>query len=110
MVQKGASDADVQCLIEDQMKQIYCIVGICLGVPNETFTWTYYDKNKTYHSIGPITPKEFYETHVKPVFNVDDKVIFDHIKLIFVVIYNLNRRCVWLRIHDQRTNTVKRIL
>lgn len=64
----------MQKLIREQMSNIYRIVGICMGIPAETFTWTYYDKNKTYHSIGPITPKEFYENHVKPVFNVDDKV------------------------------------
>lgn len=56
------------------MSNIYRVVGICLGIPNETFTWNYYDKNKAYHTIGPITPKEFYESHVKPIFNVDDKV------------------------------------
>ncbi|CAG9820635.1 unnamed protein product [Phaedon cochleariae] len=74
LVLKGASDADIQTLIEDQMTNIYRIVGICLGIPDETFTWTYYDKNKAFHSIGPITAKDFYEKHVKQLFNVDDKV------------------------------------
>lgn len=61
-------------LIEDQMLNIFRVVGICLGVPSEKFTWEYYDKNKAYHSVGPITPREFYETHIKPVFNIEDKV------------------------------------
>ncbi|XP_056646080.1 bleomycin hydrolase [Diorhabda carinulata] len=74
LISKGGSDADIQHLISDQMGNIYRIVGICLGIPNETFIWSYYDKNKAYHSIGPITPKQFYEQHVKPHFNVDDKV------------------------------------
>lgn len=74
LIQKGASDADVQALIEDQMTNVYRIVGICLGIPNDTFTWSYYDKNKAFHSVGPITPKDFYEEHIKPLFNVDDKV------------------------------------
>ncbi|KAF2899881.1 hypothetical protein ILUMI_06307 [Ignelater luminosus] len=74
LIASGASDADVQALIEQQMSTIFRIVGICLGIPDETFRWTYYDKNKTYHCIGPITPKQFYEDHVKPLFNVDDKV------------------------------------
>ncbi|KAL1502793.1 hypothetical protein ABEB36_007888 [Hypothenemus hampei] len=74
LIQKGGSDGDVQSLIQEQMNNIYRIVGICLGIPNETFTWNYYDKNKEFHSIGPITPKDFYEQHVKPLFNVDDKV------------------------------------
>lgn len=55
------------------MTVIYRIVGICLGVPPETFTWEYYDKSKSYHSIGPISGLDFYQTHVKPYFNLDDK-------------------------------------
>ncbi|KAG5900092.1 hypothetical protein JTB14_016062 [Gonioctena quinquepunctata] len=74
LVLKGASDGDINSLIQDQMSNIYRVVGICLGIPNDTFTWTYYDKNKAFHSIGPITAKEFYEQHVKLVFNIDDKV------------------------------------
>ncbi|XP_023014390.1 bleomycin hydrolase [Leptinotarsa decemlineata] len=74
LVLKGASDADISKLIEGQMANIYRVIGICLGIPNETFTWNYYDKNKTFHSVGPITAKDFYEKHVKAVFNVDDKV------------------------------------
>lgn len=58
------------------MSNIFRIIGICLGIPNETFTWNYYDKNKAFHSIGPITPKEFYENHIKPLYNVDNKVNF----------------------------------
>ncbi|MCL4134543.1 UNVERIFIED_CONTAM: hypothetical protein GTU68_065501 [Idotea baltica] len=56
------------------MREIYRIVSICLGVPPATFTWEYYDKSKAYHSIGPITPQEFYAKHVQPVYDVLDKV------------------------------------
>lgn len=70
----GGSDVDIQNIIEVQMSNIYRIVGICLGIPSDTFTWNYYDKTKAYHSIGPITPKEFYESHVKVLYNVDEKV------------------------------------
>lgn len=56
------------------MSNIYRIVGICLGIPSDTFTWNYYDKTKAYHTVGPITPKEFYESHVKMLYNVDEKV------------------------------------
>lgn len=75
MVVNGGTEADIQTTIEDQMSNIYRVVGICLGIPDETFTWNYYDKSKTYHTIGPITPKEFYDNHVKPSFDVNDKVI-----------------------------------
>lgn len=54
--------------------QIFRVVCICLGNPPETFTWEYRDKDKNYHKIGPITPLQFYQEHVKPLFNMEDKV------------------------------------
>ena len=57
-----------------QMKVVYRIVSICLGTPPDQFVWEYYDKSKKYHKLGPISPLEFYEAHVKPVFNMEDKV------------------------------------
>lgn len=45
-----------------------------MGNPPETFTWEYRDKDKNYHKIGPITPLQFYKEHVKPLFNMEDKV------------------------------------
>ena len=45
-----------------------------LGTPPKEFTWDYYDKDKKYQKIGPISPLEFYREHVKPIFNVDEKV------------------------------------
>lgn len=74
LVAQGSGDMDIQTVIEGQMETIFRIVGICLGIPDETFVWEYYDKNKAYHSIGPVTPLEFYEKHVKPYFNVDEKI------------------------------------
>jgi aminopeptidase C len=50
------------------------MVSICLGSPPKTFTWEYYDKDKAYHKVGPITPLDFYKQLVKPVFNMEDKV------------------------------------
>jgi bleomycin hydrolase len=74
LMNSGAPSADVQAKVDEQMGEIYNIVGICLGIPPEKFTWEYYDKNKKYASVGPITPVEFYEQYVKPYYNVDDKV------------------------------------
>jgi bleomycin hydrolase len=74
LVADGASDAEISSHIQQQMADIYRIVGICLGIPSETFVWEYYDKTKQYHSVGPLTPLEFYIKYVKPHFNVDDKV------------------------------------
>lgn len=74
MISDKCSDEDIKKKIDDQISIIYRIVGICIGIPCKTFVWEYYDKSKQYHRIGPITPVEFYNEHVKPIFNVDDKV------------------------------------
>ncbi|XP_059488044.1 bleomycin hydrolase [Neocloeon triangulifer] len=60
--------------IKKQMKFVYRTVSIFLGVPPTEFTWQYLNKTKKYNSIGPITPQQFYEQHVKPIFNLDEKV------------------------------------
>lgn len=75
MVLKGEEEEHLKATINAQMAEVYDIVGICLGVPAQTFTWEYYsDKSKEFNQVGPITPQDFYQTLVKPVFNVDDKV------------------------------------
>ncbi|XP_030847879.1 bleomycin hydrolase-like [Strongylocentrotus purpuratus] len=74
MVEKKASDADIEAKIKEQLSEVFRVTSICLGIPPTTFTWEYYDKTKTYQTVGPITPKDFYLEHVKPVFNMDDKV------------------------------------
>jgi bleomycin hydrolase len=74
LITEGVSDEEISLHIQQQMSDIYRIVGICLGIPPDTFTWEYYNKAKEFKSIGPITPLDFYVKHVKPYFNVDDKV------------------------------------
>ncbi|RXG55943.1 Bleomycin hydrolase, partial [Armadillidium vulgare] len=66
--------SEVVSLLQKQMKEVFRIVSICLGIPPENFTWEYYDKSKNYHSVGPVSPLEFYEKHVKPIYNVEEKV------------------------------------
>ncbi|XP_052738811.1 bleomycin hydrolase [Bicyclus anynana] len=73
-VSSGASDEDIQSTIDKQIAVIYNIVATCLGIPPEKFTFEYYNKEKEYKTFGPLTPQEFYEKHVRPLFNVDDKV------------------------------------
>lgn len=74
LIAAGASDEQLQEKIKEQMTVIYRIIGVCLGIPPETFVWEYYDKSKNYNSVGPVTGLEFYEKYVKPYFNVDDKI------------------------------------
>ncbi|XP_037092094.1 bleomycin hydrolase-like [Pollicipes pollicipes] len=78
LVEKGASDEDLEATIARQVGQVHRILAICLGLPPRTFTWEYYDKNKAYHKVGPITPRDFYEQHVKPHFNASEQVCLIH--------------------------------
>lgn len=74
LMDTNPTDDEVNAKIDEMMGEIYKVVGICLGIPAKEFTWEYYDKSKAYHTVGPITPLEFYNTMVKPLFNVEDKV------------------------------------
>jgi len=67
-------DASVKALIKEQMKTVFRIVSICLGMPPKSFTWEYTDKSKKYNKVANITPQDFYHEHVKPVFNLSEKV------------------------------------
>ncbi|KPI98983.1 Bleomycin hydrolase [Papilio xuthus] len=73
-VSANASEADIQKTIDTQMSVIYHIVATCLGTPPEQFTLEFYNKEKVYNNFGPLSPQEFYNKHVRPLFNVDDKV------------------------------------
>ena len=55
--------------------QIHRIVTICLGSPPDQITYEYYDIFKQYQKIGPISPMEFYKQFIKPVYDINDKVI-----------------------------------
>ena len=54
--------------------QMYRITSICLGTPPKVFDWEYFDKSKTYCELSGVTPLQFYNEHVKPVYNPQDKV------------------------------------
>jgi len=73
-ISAGISDGELTEMISGFMKQIYKVVAITLGPPPSTFTWQFYDKSKSSQTIGPLSPLEFYINHVKPVYNVDEKV------------------------------------
>jgi len=76
LVSEKKSDEEINKAIEEYMDEIYRILSVCLGTPPQTFTWEYYDKDKKYQKIGPISPQDFYHQHIKPVFNMEDKVCF----------------------------------
>ena len=68
------TEKEIETRIKSYMNTIYRILGICLGIPPDTFTWRFKDEDKNQQKIGPITPLEFYNDHVKPHFNVSTKV------------------------------------
>lgn len=74
LITDGASKDLIKTKINEQMSEVYNIIGICVGIPDETFNWEYYDKSKKYNTTGPISPLEFYEKFVKPCYNIEDKV------------------------------------
>ncbi|KAG8198800.1 hypothetical protein JTE90_007104 [Oedothorax gibbosus] len=78
MVQNKSSQEKLEEKIVGYMEELYRVISICIGVPPESFTWEYYNKNKAYNSVGPITPLKFYEEYVKPHVNVDDLVCLVH--------------------------------
>lgn len=39
------------------------------------FTWEYYDKTKQHSALENLEPKDFYENYVKPLYNVENKVL-----------------------------------
>ena len=54
--------------------QVYRMTSICLGTPPKSFDWEYSDKSKQYCKLSGLTPLQFYNEHVKPVYNPLDKV------------------------------------
>jgi bleomycin hydrolase len=57
---------------------IYQLVTVCLGTPPKQFTLHYKNSSKEVCSIGPVTPLEFYENHVKHVFDIEAKICLIH--------------------------------
>ncbi|XP_077150387.1 bleomycin hydrolase [Ranitomeya variabilis] len=74
MVSSGCTKEEISVALDTMIEEVYRVVSICVGSPPETFTWEFRDKEKTYHKIGPVTPQDFYKEHVKPVYNVEDKI------------------------------------
>ncbi|XP_019401328.1 PREDICTED: bleomycin hydrolase isoform X1 [Crocodylus porosus] len=74
MVASDSTKGELAAAMDTMIEEVFRIVSICLGSPPDTFCWEFRDKEKNYHKIGPVTPTEFYQEHVKPLFNMEDKV------------------------------------
>lgn len=68
--------SELQKMKEEMMGEIYRILAIHLGPPPEKFDWEFHDKNKKFHTFRGLTPKKFFQDHVK--VDLDDYVCLIH--------------------------------
>ena len=61
---RQASKKDVQAMKVAMLKDVYHILGLCLGVPPTEFTWSRYDAKGNFVSEKTYTPKSFYEEYI----------------------------------------------
>jgi len=74
LVEKECSDKDMKEAKKKMMTEVYRMTSICLGTPPKSFDWEYSDKSKQYCKLSGLTPLQFYNEHVKPVYNPLDKI------------------------------------
>ncbi|XP_077578503.1 bleomycin hydrolase [Stigmatopora nigra] len=74
LVDNDVPQSEISDTINTMIEEVFRVVSICLGSPPETICWEYRDKDKNFHRVGPITPQEFYKVHVKPLYNMEDKI------------------------------------
>ncbi|KAK1157515.1 hypothetical protein AOXY_G25216 [Acipenser oxyrinchus oxyrinchus] len=74
MVASDASKAELSETLDTMIEEVFRVVSVCLGSPPSTFTWEYRDKEKNFHRLGPLSPLQFYREHVKPLYNIEDKI------------------------------------
>ncbi|XP_070502268.1 bleomycin hydrolase-like [Chironomus tepperi] len=66
IMHQAAKNMNTNVIIDSKMVEICNIISLCIGMPPENFYWNCQNDNNL------LTSMEFYEQHVKPVFNVDD--------------------------------------
>jgi len=63
-LKEEGKDDEIAALKEECLKECYSLIVSCFGLPPETFTFEYYDKDKKYHAYRDVTPKQFYEEYL----------------------------------------------
>ncbi|KAG1929878.1 bleomycin hydrolase [Pimephales promelas] len=74
MVASEATKTELSDTIDTMIEEVFRVASVCLGSPPDTICWEYRDKDKNFHRMGPLTPLEFYTQHVKPLYNLQDKI------------------------------------
>lgn len=59
-VEQGKSSEDTRAIKQEMLGRIYRFLCICLGTPPQTFDFEYIDKNRIYHALRDLSPKDFY--------------------------------------------------
>jgi len=61
-------------ILNKAIKRIYHLLLKFFGNPPTTFNWSFYDKKKKYHSINNLTPLNFYNNYIKPLYDIDNHI------------------------------------
>jgi len=75
MVKDSKSDKEIEESIDGMNEELFRLFSVCLGTPPTEITWEYYTKDKQYEKIGPLSPLNFYVDHIKPLFDMKEKVV-----------------------------------
>ncbi|KAF6029551.1 BLMH [Bugula neritina] len=78
MVKEGKTAKELDDAVCTMMSSIFEVISTCLGSPPQVVDFEYYDKDKNYHKVGPITPLQFYQTMFKPLFDLEKQVVLTH--------------------------------
>ena len=63
-LRQAPKGTDLQKMKVEQLKEIYRILALCLGVPPTKFTWTRTDAKGNVVSTEKYTPKSFYDKYI----------------------------------------------
>ncbi|KAG7281436.1 hypothetical protein CRUP_029885 [Coryphaenoides rupestris] len=74
MVASDSTADELSDAMDTMIEEVFRVASVCLGSPPETISWEYRDKDKAFHRMGPMTPQQFYKEHVKPLYNMQDKI------------------------------------
>ena len=67
-------DSNESEIIDKAIKKIYHLLLKFFGNPPTTFNWSFYDKKNNYHTINNLTPLDFYNNHIKPLYEIDKHI------------------------------------
>ena len=70
-----ADGVDPEPLRVAALEQVHRMLCIHLGPPPEEFVWQYRDKNKEFHRVGTLTPRQFAQRYVT---GVEEFVVLAH--------------------------------